>query len=267
MKLLFIGDIFATTGKRVLADYLKGVIEKHSIDFTIANGENLAGGRGITKNLLKKLKSFGVDCVTSGNHIWDNKDGVEILSSKTPPIPILRPCNYPDTNQGIGHIAVRTENDINVGIISVQGRVFMDAIDCPFKTAEKAAKDLARTCKVILVDFHAEATSEKIALARFLDGKISALIGTHTHVQTADERIFPNGTAYLSDAGMTGPHDSIIGMNKESVIKKFVMCTPHRFEPAKHGPELNGVIIDVDETTGNANSIERINIKYENFCD
>jgi metallophosphoesterase (TIGR00282 family) len=256
MKIFFIGDVFGSLGKRILAEKLPSFLKENSIDVCIANGENLAGGRGITHNLVGKLKKFGVNVITGGNHSFENADGFEDL--KNDPF-VLRPHNFPSGNIGKG-IAVYTLLDGRMlGIINLQGRVFFDELcDCPFRIAQNATEELSQKTKNIIIDFHAEATSEKKALFAFVNGKVSAVIGTHSHVQTADEIVSPQGTAYITDAGMTGSEDSIIGMKKENIIKRFLLQTPARFEPSESGPMLNGVIIDINDTNGKAQSILRI---------
>lgn len=255
MKILFIGDIVSSPGKRVISQVLEPVLEEKKIDLCVANGENVAGGRGITRNLFEKLKRMGIQVVTSGNHIWNNRDIYPLLTEGSE---VLRPHNYPSGNPGTGSTLFTLENGVPVGIINIQGRVFMEPIECPFRAALEEANKLNGQTSVILVDFHAEATSEKIAMGWYLDGKVSAVIGTHTHVQTADEQVLPGGTAYISDAGMTGAADSVIGVKKELAIRKFLLQAPVRFEPADGGLIFNAVVIDVDENTGKANGIERI---------
>jgi metallophosphoesterase (TIGR00282 family) len=256
MRILFIGDIFGNMGRRVLAERLPSLIQEKNIELCIANAENMAGGRGLTGNLFKKLKKYGVNVITGGNHSFSFPD----FDSSFMNIPeVLRPLNYPSGNVGHGTTIYTLENGKMVGVVNLQGRTFFgDALDCPFRTGKNAANDLRSITPIVVVDFHAEATSEKIALATYLDGEVSAVLGTHTHVQTADERILPGGTAFITDAGMTGPEESIIGMDKEQVLKKFLLQTHYRFEPAEKGPMLNGVIIDIDETTGKTISISRI---------
>ncbi len=255
MNILFISDIVGNSGKRVLSDTLEQIKEDYSIDLCVANGENIAGGKGITRNLSTKLKRYGVDIITSGNHIWANPD---IISDLDTDPTILRPLNYPDGNHGNGSTIIALDSGIEVGVINLQGRVFMPDIECPFKKGLKEVEKLKQRTSIILVDFHAEATSEKEALGWYLDGKVSAVVGTHTHVQTADERILPKGTAYITDVGMTGSRDSVLGVKKELAIRKFLLQSYVRFEPASENPMLNAVVIDVDETTGKAIKIERI---------
>ena len=256
MKIFFIGDVFGNLGKRVLAERLPSFLKEHSIDVCIANGENAAGGKGITHNLISKFRKFGVNVITGGNHSFANADAFDDFE-KDPFV--LRPHNFPPGNPGKGTALYTLPDGRTVGVINLQGRVFFNEdLDCPFRIGMAAIEELSGSAKAIVVDLHAEATSEKIAMGRFLDGKVSAVVGTHTHVATADEKVLPKGTAYISDAGMTGAEDSIIGMKKESVIKKFLLQTPVRFEPSESGPMLNGVVVDINDATGKASSITRI---------
>jgi hypothetical protein len=259
MKVLFIGDIVGKPGRRALKQCLPELIDKLKIDFVIANVENAAGGFGITEPVGKEILSRGVNVMTSGNHIWDKK---EVLSYIPKEDRLLRPANYPDGVPGNGHITINVDKNLKIGILNLSGRVFMPSIDCPFRTAERIIPSLKEETKIIIVDFHAEATSEKLAMGWFLDGKVSAVIGTHTHVQTADERILPNGTAYITDVGMTGPINSIIGVRKEKIINKFLTQIPTRFETASGEVLLCSVILDIDPDTGLANSIQRLQISY-----
>ncbi len=255
MKLLFIGDIFGRPGRELVRRGLRGLAEEFSADFIIANAENAAGGFGITREIGDALLGYGVDVMTSGNHVWDKKEGMAYIGAEAR---LLRPANYPAGAPGHGAIVARAGNGRTVGVINVMGRVFMQAIDDPFAVAMREIEAMRSRTRVILVDFHAEATSEKIAMGWYLDGKVSAVIGTHTHVQTADDRILPGGTAYITDAGMTGPHDSIIGSDKEAVLTRFLTGLPARFEPATDNPRLHGLALDVDDESGRATSIERL---------
>lgn len=255
VKLLFIGDIIGKPGRQALSQCLHKLVDRYSLDMVIANGENVAGGFGITEDTAKELFDMGVHVVTSGNHIWDKKDSVGLIDSDDR---ILRPANYPPGTPGKGGGVYETPGGIKVGVINLEGRVFMNNLDCPFRKADELVELISKDASVILVDFHAEATSEKLALGWYLDGRVSAVIGTHTHVQTADERLLPSGTAYMSDAGMTGSYDSVIGMNKEQALRKFVSQMPVKFEVAKKDIRFSGVVIEVDEMTGKAVSIERI---------
>jgi metallophosphoesterase (TIGR00282 family) len=256
MKIFFIGDVFGNLGKRVLAERLPTFLKEHAIDVCVANGENIAGGKGITHNLISKLRKFGVNVITGGNHSFANADAFDDFE-KDPFV--LRPHNFPPGNPGKGTALYTLPDGRTLGVINLQGRVFFNEdLDCPFRIGMAAIEELARATKAIVVDLHAEATSEKKAFAAYVDGKASAVFGTHSHVQTADETTSAAGTAYISDAGMTGAEDSIIGMKKESVIKKFLLQTPVRFEPSESGPMLNGVVVDIDDSTGKALSITRI---------
>lgn len=255
MNILFIGDVFGNAGKWVLSECLKRIRETHNVDLCIANGENVAGGRGITRNLFTKLKRMGVDVVTGGNHVWENPDIIPLLDSEPT---ILRPLNYPENSPGHGSCIVTTPDGIDVGVINLQGRTFMPPINCPFEAGMREVERLKSTTPVLVVDLHAEATSEKMALGWYLDGKVSAVIGTHTHVPSADECVLPGGTAYITDAGMTGPRESVIGMKKQQVIQKFLLHTYVRFEPANGDPWFSGVLMNVDEQTGRARGIERL---------
>ncbi|HET9769060.1 MAG TPA: TIGR00282 family metallophosphoesterase [Thermoanaerobaculia bacterium] len=254
MKILFVGDVVGSPGRRIVRDRLLGLVDRHQIDFTIVNVENAAGGFGITPEVMAELDGLPIDAFTSGNHIWDKKEGLPLLESGR----VLRPANYPAGNPGAGVHVGETAAGIPVAVVNLEGQVFMKALDSPFRTADRVLADLPRQVKVIVVDFHAEATSEKQALGFYLDGRVSAVLGTHTHVPTADERLLPKGTAFLCDVGMTGPYESIIGMNVEKVLHRFLMHTPSSFEVAKKDVRLAAVVLDVDETSGHARGIERL---------
>jgi metallophosphoesterase (TIGR00282 family) len=258
IKILFIGDIVGKAGRCAIEKLVPALLNTNSIDICIANGENAAGGKGITRKISNQLFSYGIDIITSGNHIWSNKD---ILSALDTDGRILRPANYPDGVKGIGSTTFKSKKGYIIGIINLMGRIFMKPLDCPFKTAEKEIKKLKNKTTVNIIDFHAEATSEKIALGRYLDGKIAAVVGTHTHIQTADEKILPNGTAYITDVGMTGPHDSIIGAKKDAVFQRFLTQVPVKIEAASEDIQLNGVIIEADYDSGKALSIKRVSKK------
>jgi len=234
---------------------LRGLVEHYGIDLVIANAENSANGFGITRDIGHTLLEWGVDVMTSGNHIWDKKEALEYIVTEPR---LLRPANYPAGVPGRGSYVAQTGDGRAVGVINLMGRVFMVPIDDPFAVALREIEAIRHKTRVIFVDIHAEATSEKIAMGWHLDGKVTAVVGTHTHVQTADDRILPNGTAYLTDAGMTGPHDSIIGMEKEPSLARFLNGMPTKFEPATGNPRLNGVVIEADEKTGRATKITRI---------
>lgn len=260
MKILFIGDIVGSPGRKAIQALLPKLKKKYSIDISIANGENAAGGSGITPALAEELFGFGLDIITSGDHIWKKKEILEILDQDQR---ILRPANYPAGSPGRGYGIIETKKGKKIGVINLEGRVFMSTLDCPFKCARAAIEEIKNKTQVILVDIHAEATSEKIALGWFLDGMVSAVLGTHTHVQTADERILPAGTAYITDVGMSGPYDSVIGRKVEQILARFLSQMPVRFEMAKDNVQLHGVVLDIDEKTGKARSIERIQEKMQ----
>jgi metallophosphoesterase (TIGR00282 family) len=260
VNLLFIADIFGSPGRRAVRDLLPELVSSMGIDFLIANVENAAAGFGVTKDIVAELKGLGIECMTSGNHIWDRREVLPLLDEE--PL-LLRPHNYPPGIPGSGSRLFRTRAGVAVGVLNLMGRVFMNAIECPFRAADREVALLKEQATVIVVDFHAEATAEKIAMAWYLDGRVSAVIGTHTHVQTADERIFPKGTGYITDAGMTGPHDSVIGVQKELAIRKFLTQLPVRFEPAGGDLKLHGVHLEVDESTGRCRHIERIAVALE----
>ncbi len=259
MKVLFIGDIVGKPGRKALRQGLPGLVNKFKVDFVIANVENAAGGFGITKSVGEEILSLGVHVMTSGNHIWDKKEAVSYIPKENR---LLRPANYPDGVVGSGNIVLNTSSGEKIAVLNLSGRVFMNPLDCPFKTAERELPALKEQTNVIIVDFHAEATSEKSAFGLFLDGQVSAVIGTHTHVQTADEKILPGGTAFLTDVGMTGPANSIIGVKKEQIIEKFLTQVPQRFEIAKDDPVLSCIVLDINSKTGKSTSIRRLQISY-----
>jgi len=258
MNILFIGDIVGHPGRDAIREILPNLTKKKKIEFVIANAENAAGGSGITPQLAEELFSYGIDVITSGDHIWKKREILDYIEASRN---LLRPLNYPKEVPGSGSTVVNAKNGLKVAVINLVGRVFMEAVECPFRTSKEEAERLAKLTSIIIVDIHAEATSEKIALGWHLDGLISALIGTHTHVQTADEKILPNGTAYITDCGMTGPFDGVIGRKKEQILNRFITQMPMRFEMAEGDVRLNGVIIDADEKTGKASNIERVEIK------
>jgi metallophosphoesterase (TIGR00282 family) len=258
MKILFIGDIVGSPGRQAIKELLPVLKKEYSLNLTIANAENAAGGSGITPAVAQELFDAGVDALTSGDHIWKNKGIFEIIDKEER---ILRPVNFPLGVPGRGWAVFKTRDNIKIGVINVQGRVFMEAIECPFRTSRQAQEALSKETNIIIVDIHAEATSEKVALGWYLDGKVSAVLGTHTHIQTADERILPGGCAYITDVGMSGPFDSVIGRRIEDVLERFVTSVPTRFEVAKENIQLQGVVLDIDENTGGARSIVRIQRK------
>jgi len=255
MRILFIGDIIGRPGRELVRKGLRPLVEHHRADFVIANAENSAAGFGVTKDIGDTLLEYGVDLMTSGNHVWDKKEAIDYIATQPK---LLRPANYPAGVPGRGSYVAQTGDGRAVGVINVMGRVFMQAIDDPFAVVLKEIDAVKARTRVIVVDFHAEATSEKIAMGWHLDGKATLVVGTHTHVQTADERILPNGTAYLTDAGMTGGHDSIIGMEREPALYRFLTGMPSKFEPATGNPRLNGVLVEADDKTGRAISVTRL---------
>lgn len=255
MNILFIGDIVGRTGRQAVAARLDRLIDHHQIDLVVANAENAAAGFGLTPEIARDLLNLGVDVLTSGNHIWDKKEILDFLDEESR---LLRPANYHSDLPGRGCGLFSTNSGLQVGIINLEGRAFMSPLECPFRTADRLVEDLRRSTPVILVDFHAEATSEKAALGCYLDGRVSAMVGTHTHVATADERILPGGTAYMTDAGMTGSRDSVIGIRKELAIERFLTQMPVRFEVAKRDPILSGVIFTIDEETGRSTGVRRV---------
>ncbi len=255
MRILFIGDIFGSTGRRVLAECLKDIIEKNGIELCIANGENSAGGRGITGNIVKKLHKYGVQIITGGNHSLVHG---EVYTPPPVIMHLLHPINLPN-GKGIGKTIYDLPDGKRVGVINLQGRTFCDeSIPSPFDAGMQAAVELSEETSIIIVDFHAEATSEKVCMANYLDGHVSAVLGTHTHVQTADERVLHKGTAFITDVGMTGPEDSAIGMKHKAILQRYLYGNHMRFEPASKGPMFNGVILDIDDASGKTTAISRI---------
>ena len=253
MKILFIGDIFGSPGRRIVADHLEDIVSGNSIDLVIANAENSAGGFGVTPSIAEDLFAMGIDVLTSGNHVWDKREIFDYIARQPR---LLRPANYPEA-PGKGAIAIRARNGVECAVLNLQGRTYMTPIDCPFRAADRILAELNPAIKVKFVDFHAEVTSEKIAMGWYLDGRVSAVVGTHTHVPTADTRVLPGGTGYQTDCGMTGPYGSIIGVDTATVLQKFLTGLPVRMEAAKDSPELHAVIVDVDEATGRARAIRR----------
>jgi len=261
INILFIGDINGKPGRGAVRALLPGLIKEKNIDFVAANGENASGGFGITHDSFTELKGFGVNVITMGNHTWDNKDIYNFIDGEPC---LIRPANLPAGTPGKGWSIFPIDGrDAKIGVVNLNGRVFMHPADDPFRAAEKAVSEIRVTTPVILVDMHAEATSEKQAMGFFLDGKVSAVVGTHTHVQTSDERIHKGGTAFITDVGMTGPFDSVIGVEKDIILRRFLTFMPEKFEIAKGDVHLNAVAISIDEKTGKALKIERIDIKNE----
>ena len=253
MNILFIGDIFASPGRRLVADHLQDIIATNRIDLAVANAENAAGGFGITPSLAEDLLALGLDVLTSGNHVWDKRETYDYLNRQPR---LLRPANYPDA-PGSGVLVTRGRNGVECAVLNLQGRTYMPNTDCPFRKADQILGALDPAIKVKFVDFHAEVTSEKIAMGWYLDGRVSAVIGTHTHVPTADTRILPGGAAYQTDCGMTGPYHSVIGVETDIIIRRFLTALPVRMEASRQSPELHAVIVDVDEATGKARAIRR----------
>jgi metallophosphoesterase (TIGR00282 family) len=258
MRILFIGDIFASAGRSVVADHLQELIAQYGIDLTIANAENSAGGFGITPLIAEELLALGLDVLTGGNHSFDKREIHDYLDQQPR---LLRPANYPDGLPGKGIYISETRNGTPYAVLNLQGRAHMANIDCPFRKVDQLLGEIDHQVKIRIIDFHAELTSEKVAMGWYVDGRATAIIGTHTHVATADTRILPGGTAYQTDAGMTGPYDSVIGIDKETVIRRFLTGLTGRMEAARHDIELHGVLIEADENTGKALSIERIRRK------
>jgi metallophosphoesterase (TIGR00282 family) len=263
VNILFIGDIVGRPGREIIRKGLRALVDHHSVTLVIANAENSAAGFGITKDIGESLFEMGVDVMTSGNHIWDKKEALDYIATEPR---LLRPANYPAGVPGRGSYVAQTGDGREVGIINVMGRVFMTPIDDPFAVVLREIEGMRHRTRVIIVDFHAEATSEKVAMGWHLDGKVTLVVGTHTHVQTADERILPNGTAYLTDAGMTGPHDSIIGMERESSLARFLTGLPTKFEPATGNPRLNGILVTADDKTGRATGVTRISYSEQDLA-
>jgi hypothetical protein len=257
MNILFIGDIFASPGRRIVGEHLQEIISEEKIDLAIANAENAAGGFGITPLVTEELLSFGLDVLTTGNHIWDKREIYDYFARQPR---LLRPANYPAELPGQGVTVVRARNGLDCAVINLQGRVHMPATECPFRKADQILAELD-SVKVRIVDFHAEMTSEKMAMGWHLDGRVSAVVGTHTHIPTADTRVLPGGTAYQTDAGMTGPYDSIIGVEKAGVLRRFLTSLPIRMEAARKSVELHSVIVDVDEATGKARAARRYTVR------
>jgi metallophosphoesterase (TIGR00282 family) len=259
MKLLFVGDVVGRPGRDLVRVGLGAIVAHHAIDLAIVNGENSAGGNGITREIGDSLIAQGADVITSGNHIWDKREVYEYIAVEPR---LLRPANYPEA-PGRGSYVARTPDGRSVGVLNLMGRVHLANIDDPFRTADREVAALAERTKFIFVDIHAEATSEKIAMGWYLDGRVTAVVGTHTHVQTADNRVLPKGTAYLTDVGMTGPHDGVIGVERDAVIQRFLTGLPARFESASGDPILHGVIVTADDQTGRATGIERLSLSLD----
>ncbi|HXE79556.1 MAG TPA: TIGR00282 family metallophosphoesterase [Vicinamibacterales bacterium] len=260
LTVLFIGDIFGRPGRDLVRTGLAALVERHGVDLVIANAENAAGGFGITREVGDELLAYGIDVMTSGNHVWDKKEAIDYIGAEPR---LLRPANYPAGVPGRGSCVARTRDGRSVGVVNLMGRVFMPQVDSPFAVADRELEALAGRAAAVIVDFHAEATSEKLAMGWHLDGRATAVIGTHTHVQTADEQVLPQGTAYITDVGMTGPHDGIIGVDREAALSRFLTGMPSRFDPASGNPRLNAVLVRADERTGRAASIARISLSAD----
>jgi len=258
MNILQIGDITGSPGRKILKEKLPSLAKEEAVDFIIANGENAAGGSGVTPSVVDELFSFGIDVITTGDHIWKKKEAAELVNADNR---VLRPANYPDGSPGFGFGVFKAKNGQEVGVVNLLGRVFMQPIGCPFLKATECIDKIKDKTNIIFVDMHAEATSEKVALGWHLNGKVSSVFGTHTHVQTADEKILSEGTAYITDIGMTGPFDSVIGRRKEEILERFITQMPVRFQMAEDDVQLHGAIVDVDQDTGKAQAIKRIQIK------
>ncbi len=256
MNLLFIGDVVGRPGRNIIRQSLSEIRGKYDLDLVIANGENIAGGVGVTLDTVQELCASGVDIITTGNHVWDKKDVFNFIGDDAR---ITRPANYPPEVPGKGYAIYSLTNGVSVAVINIAGRVFLQPLDCPFRTVEHMLQKLHNKADIFVVDFHAEATSEKQALAWYLDGRVSALCGTHTHVQTNDARILPNGTAFITDVGMTGPYNSVLGVKQDLIIKRLKDQLPVRFEVASGPTQFNAVIIEIDDCLGRAKKIEPIN--------
>ena len=255
MKVLFIGDIVGKVGRQAVSASLPGLVDMHNIDLVIANGENVAAGFGLTESLVQDLFRMGVHVITTGNHVWDKKDFVGYISKENR---VIRPANFAPGVPGYGSILYALTDGSKVGVVNLSGRIFMTPVDCPFRTAQSEIERLQKDTKIIIIDLHAEATSEKVAFGYFVDGKVSAVIGTHTHVQTADEKILANGTAYITDVGMTGPAHSVIGIDVDQIIRRFLTGMPDRFETAQGKGILSAVVIDINPDSGKASGIQRL---------
>jgi metallophosphoesterase (TIGR00282 family) len=258
LNILLIGDVVGAPGRRAIVDHLDRLRAEEKVDFCIANGENAAGGFGITHQVAEDLFDLGIDVLTGGNHLWDKREAYEFIAAEPR---ILRPANYPPRVPGARYGVFTAISGQRVGVLSLMGRVFMPTTDCPFRCADELVPSLRFETPIIVVDMHAEATSEKVAMGWYLDGRVSAVIGTHTHVATADERILPGGTAYLTDVGMTGPHDSVIGIEKDAALERFLWQTPRRFRTAVGDRRLSAVLLVVDDATGRAESIRRLHLR------
>ncbi|MDN5361505.1 MAG: 2,3-cyclic-nucleotide 2-phosphodiesterase [Moorella sp. (in: firmicutes)] len=255
MRILMIGDVVGRPGRKAVREVLPSLLQEHRPDLVIANGENAAGGNGITPDTAGELFASGIDLLTMGNHVWDKREALTLLEQEER---IIRPANYPPGTPGRGYTLFPVREDLKVGVINLSGRTFLPPLDCPFRLGQELAAELRRETRVIVVDFHAEATSEKVALGWYLDGQVSAVVGTHTHIQTADARVLPGGTAYITDVGMTGPRDSVLGVKTEIILHRFLTQLPVRFEIADGVVQLEAVLLDIDAATGRAMGIQRV---------
>ncbi|HWR58188.1 MAG TPA: TIGR00282 family metallophosphoesterase [Thermodesulfovibrionales bacterium] len=259
MKVLFIGDIVGTVGRAAVKALLPALLDRYKIEFVIANGENAAGGFGITEKVAQEIFGYGIHVITSGNHIWDKKEALHYIAKENR---LLRPSNYPPGVPGYGSVVQTVSHGMKIAVLNISGRVFMSNIDCPFRVGIDEIERLRKETDLIIIDFHAEATSEKIAFGYYVDGKVSAVIGTHTHVQTADEKILPGGTAYITDVGMTGPSVSVIGVEKEQIIERFLLQMPRKFETAKGCAIFSSIVIEIDEKTGKSTAVQRLQLTH-----
>jgi metallophosphoesterase (TIGR00282 family) len=257
MKILCIGDVMGRVGRRILRDRLAQLQERYEIDFTVANAENAAGGFGLTPETARELLGYRINVLTTGNHIWDRRAITPFFDQTDR---LLRPLNYPPGSPGDGAVVLSSRKGHTVAVLNLQGRAFMQSIDCPFRAADDAIPRLREQTPVVLVDFHAEATAEKLAMGRYLDGRVSLVFGTHTHVQTADDQLLPGLTGYITDLGMTGPHDSVIGMDVESSVARFLRQAPVQLSPAKGNPRFNGLVVEIDPDSGRCLGLERLNL-------
>lgn len=255
MNILVIGDVVGKPGRRIIRETLSNIQKKYNVEFTIVNAENAAGGRGLTKDVMNELLNSNIDVLTMGNHVWDNKDIFNFIDDEHR---LIRPANYPEYTPGQGYHIYKAGFNINVAVVNLSGRVFLQPLDCPFRKLEHILETIQDEADIVIVDFHAEATSEKLAMGYYFDGKVTALLGTHTHIQTADERILPKGTAYITDLGMTGPVESILGMEKDAIIEKFISQRPVRFEVATGAAQLQGVLLEIDTESLKVKKIQRI---------
>jgi metallophosphoesterase (TIGR00282 family) len=260
VRILFIGDIVGSPGRKIVHDRLADILAQRQIDLCIANGENSASGFGITPRLAEELFACGIEVLSGGNHIWDRKEIIDFIPHEPR---LLRPANFPSGLPGSGLYVSRAKNGVGYAVLNLQGRTFMTPLDDPFRISGQELAKIPADVKVIVVDMHAETTSEKQAMGWYLDGKVSAVLGTHTHVATADEHVLPGGTAYITDVGMTGPHAGVIGMDKEGVLRRFLDALPAKFAVAEGDVQMNTVLLDIDETTGRARKIDRLNFRLD----